>query len=96
MEYIYFEGSIVPADKAKISVKTNSLHYGTAIFEGIRAYYDEETDKMYGLFFKEHYQRLLQNMKVLNMKIEENINEIIFWVCPNHTACKTQMSKTLV
>ncbi|RUM58785.1 MAG: branched chain amino acid aminotransferase [Persephonella sp.] len=77
MEYIYFEGKIVPEDEAKISVKTNSLHYGTAIFEGIRAYYDKETDKMYGLFFKEHYQRLFQNMKVLNMEIEESIDDLI-------------------
>ncbi len=46
MEYVYFEGKIVPEDQAKISIKTNSLHYGTAIFEGIRAYYDKENDKM--------------------------------------------------
>ncbi|WP_457625718.1 branched-chain amino acid transaminase [Persephonella sp.] len=77
MEYIYFEGKIVPEDQAKISVKTNSLHYGTAIFEGIRAYYDRETDKMWGLFFKEHYERLFQNMKVLNMEIDESIDDLI-------------------
>lgn len=77
MEYIYFEGKIVPAEEAKISVKTNSLHYGTAIFEGIRAYYDKDTDKMFGLFFREHYERLFMNMKVLNMKIDETIDELI-------------------
>ncbi len=77
MEYVYFEGKIVPEDEAKISIKTNSLHYGTAIFEGIRAYYDKDTDKMWGLFFKEHYQRLFQNMKVLNMEIEENIDDLV-------------------
>jgi branched-chain amino acid aminotransferase len=77
MEYVYFEGSIVPEEEAKISIKTNSFHYGTAIFEGIRAYYDKETDKMWGLFFKEHYQRLFQNMKVLNMEIEEDIDQLV-------------------
>jgi branched-chain amino acid aminotransferase len=77
MEYIYFEGKIVPEDEAKISVKTNSLHYGTAIFEGIRAYYNEENGKMYGLFFREHYERLFTNMKVLNMEIEESIDDLI-------------------
>ncbi|SNZ11061.1 branched-chain amino acid aminotransferase [Persephonella hydrogeniphila] len=77
MEYIYFEGKIVPEDQAKISVKTNSLHYGTAIFEGIRAYYDKESDKMWGLFFREHYERLFKNMKVLNMEIEESIDDLI-------------------
>ncbi len=77
MEFIYFEGKIVPAEEAKISIKTNSFHYGTAIFEGIRAYYDKETDKMYGLFFKEHYERLFSNMKVLNMEIDESIDELV-------------------
>ena len=77
MEYVYFEGKIVPENEAKISIKTNSLHYGTAIFEGIRAYYDKDTDKMWGLFFKEHYQRLFQNMKVLNMEIEESIDDLV-------------------
>ncbi len=77
MEYVYFEGKIVPEDEAKISIKTNSFHYGTAIFEGIRAYYDKDTDRMWGLFFKEHYERLFQNMKVLNMEIDESIDDLI-------------------
>jgi branched-chain amino acid aminotransferase len=77
LEYVYFEGKIVPESEAKISIKTNSFHYGTAVFEGIRAYYDKETDKMFALFFKEHYQRLFQNMKVLNMEIEESIEELV-------------------
>ena len=77
MEYVYFEGKIVPEEEAKISIKTNSFHYGTAIFEGIRAYYDKETDKMYALFFKEHYERLFKNMKVLNMEIDESIEELV-------------------
>ncbi|WP_456401747.1 branched-chain amino acid transaminase [Persephonella sp.] len=77
MEYIYFEGKFVPENEAKISIKTNSFHYGTAIFEGIRAYYDKENDKMWGLFFKEHYERLFQNMKVLNMEIEESIDQLV-------------------
>ncbi len=77
MEYVYFEGKIVPDEEAKISIKTNSFHYGTAIFEGIRAYYDKSTDMMWGLFFREHYERLFQNMKVLNMHIEESIDDLV-------------------
>ncbi len=77
LEYVYFEGKFVPEEEAKISIKTNSFHYGTAIFEGIRAYYDKETDKMFALFFKEHYERLFKNMKVLNMQIEESIEDLV-------------------
>lgn len=77
MEYVYFEGEIVPEEKAKISIKTNSFHYGTAVFEGIRAYYDKEQNKIFALFFKEHYQRLFKNMRFLNMEIEESIDELV-------------------
>lgn len=77
MAIVYFENKFVPEEEAKISIKTNSFHYGTAVFEGIRAYYNKEEDIMYGLFFKEHYQRMFQNMKILNMEIEESIDELV-------------------
>lgn len=37
-EFIWFDGKLVPWDSAKVHVLTHSLHYGSAIFEGIRAY----------------------------------------------------------
>lgn len=77
MAIVYFENKFVPEEEAKISIKTNSFHYGTAVFEGIRAYYNKEEDIMYGLFFKEHYQRLFQNMRILNMEIEESIDQLV-------------------
>lgn len=77
MAIVYFENKFVPEEEAKISIKTNSFHYGTAVFEGIRAYYNKENDKMYGLFFKEHYERLFKNMKILNMSIEETIEQLV-------------------
>ncbi|MCX7739279.1 MAG: branched-chain amino acid transaminase [Hydrogenothermaceae bacterium] len=77
MAIVYFENRFVSEENAKVSIKTNSFHYGTAVFEGIRAYYNREDDTMYGLFFKEHYQRLFQNMRILNMEIEENIDQLV-------------------
>ncbi|MCX7761021.1 MAG: branched-chain amino acid transaminase [Hydrogenothermaceae bacterium] len=77
MAIVYFENRFVEEEEAKISIKTNSFHYGTAVFEGIRAYYNREEDTMYGLFFKEHYQRLFQNMRILNMEIEETVDELV-------------------
>ena len=77
MAIVYFENKFVNEEDAKISIKTNSFHYGTAVFEGIRAYYNKENDTMYGLFFKEHYQRLFKNMRILNMEIEESIDDLV-------------------
>jgi branched-chain amino acid aminotransferase len=34
--YAYFHNEIIPLEEAKIGIMTNSFHYGTAVFEGIR------------------------------------------------------------
>ncbi|MFN3265020.1 MAG: branched chain amino acid aminotransferase, partial [Aquificaceae bacterium] len=54
MEYAFFEGNFVPIEEANINIKTNSFHYGTAVFEGIRAYWNEEHEQLYILFAREH------------------------------------------
>ena len=45
----YFEGSFVPMKDAKVSIMTHAFMYGTATFEGIRAYWNAEQGKLYGL-----------------------------------------------
>ena len=76
-EYAFFEGKIVPIDEAKISIKTNSFHYGTAVFEGIRAYWNEEEKQLYILAGKEHYDRLLKNAKAMFMEIPYTSEELL-------------------
>ena len=51
---VYFRGKIVPADEARVSVLTHALHYGTAVFEGIRGNWNEEQSKMYVFRLREH------------------------------------------
>lgn len=75
-KYAFFKGRIVPIDEAKIDIRTNSLQYGTAIFEGIRSYWDEKNKKSYVFRMKEHYIRLFQNAKVLMIEIKYNIEEL--------------------
>lgn len=64
---IWFDGELVPWADAKIHVLTHGLHYGTGVFEGIRAY---ETDKGAAIFrLEEHIERLYNSLQILNMKI---------------------------
>ena len=77
MEYAYFEGSFVPIDEAKINIKTNSFHYGTAVFEGLRAYWNEEEEQLYILFAREHYERLLSNARALFMDLTHSAEDLI-------------------
>tara|TARA_B100000029_G_scaffold23546_1_gene23334 strand:- start:1795 stop:2709 length:915 start_codon:yes stop_codon:yes gene_type:complete len=41
-KYIWFDGKLVIRDKAKVPVTSHAIHYGTSIFEGIRAYWNTE------------------------------------------------------
>ena len=74
--YAYFEGKFVPIEEANLNVQTNSFHYGTAVFEGIRAYWNEEKKQLFGLFVKEHYERMLRNCKILNLQVELSAQEL--------------------
>ncbi|MCS6998333.1 MAG: branched-chain-amino-acid transaminase [Aquificaceae bacterium] len=77
MEYAFFEGKYVPAEEANINIKTNSFHYGTAVFEGIRAYWNEEHEQLYILFAREHYQRLIKNCKAMFMELQYSVEELV-------------------
>ncbi|PKO22985.1 MAG: branched chain amino acid aminotransferase [Chloroflexi bacterium HGW-Chloroflexi-1] len=63
----YFEGQFVPMEQAKVSIMTHAFNYGTAVFEGIRAYWNAEHEQLYVLRLREHYLRLLESAKILRM-----------------------------
>ncbi len=78
-EYIWFDGALVPWEKAQVHVLTHALHYGTAAFEGIRVY--RCFDGSSAIFrLSEHVSRLFQSMKILGLSIphtEETISDAI-------------------
>lgn len=64
-EYIWINGTIIKGEKAVIPVTAHSLHYGSAVFEGIRLY---ETEKGPALFrFEDHLNRLLFSAQTMGM-----------------------------
>ena len=76
-ELAFFEGKIVPIEEAKISIKTNSFHYGTAVFEGIRAYWNSEQEQLYILAAREHYERLLKNARAMFMELPYSADDLV-------------------
>ena len=67
--HAYFKGAVVPMDEAKVSVTTHALHYGTAVFEGIRGNWNEEQGKVFIFRMREHYERLIRGCKILLLDI---------------------------
>ena len=67
-QYAFFKGRIVPIGEAKISVMTHALNYGTACFEGIRAYWNAQEEELFVFRMREHYQRMMKSMGILLME----------------------------
>lgn len=65
--FAFFQGETVPLEEAKIGVMVHALHYGTAVFEGIRGNWNEEVGQLYLFRLTEHYRRLLNGARVLKM-----------------------------
>ena len=68
-EMAFFRGNIVPISEAKVSVMTHALHYGTAVFEGVRGNWNEAQNKLFVFRMAEHYDRLLQGCRMMMMDI---------------------------
>ncbi|WMC10558.1 branched-chain amino acid transaminase [Oceanimonas pelagia] len=66
-KYIWFNGKMVPWDKAQVHVMTHALHYGSSVFEGIRAYNTPRGPAIFRL--EEHVQRLFDSAKIYRMAI---------------------------
>lgn len=74
-DFIWFDGKMVPWADAQVHVLTHALHYGSAVFEGIRAYACADgTSAVFRL--KEHSQRLLNSAKILRLNIPYTVDEI--------------------
>jgi branched-chain amino acid aminotransferase len=72
----YFEGAYVPMRDAKVSIMTHAFMYGTATFEGIRAYWNEEQGQLYGLKLREHVERIRQSCRILMIDDVPSVDEL--------------------
>jgi branched-chain amino acid aminotransferase len=74
--YAYFRKQFVPLSEAKISVMTHALHYGTALFEGIRGNWNAAQQQIYIFRMKEHYERLLNGCRVIKIDLPYTIDDL--------------------
>ena len=62
---VYMDGNFVHWADSKIHVSTHAFLYGTAVFEGIRAYWDAKRKKLHAWFLEEHCDRLERNARMM-------------------------------
>src|SRR5208282_2451954 len=71
---IWMNGELVEWKEAKVHVLTHALHYGTAVFEGIRCFSTERGPEVFRL--REHIVRLIDSTKIYMMNFPRSIDEI--------------------
>ncbi|MEM7502315.1 MAG: branched-chain amino acid transaminase, partial [Pseudomonadota bacterium] len=72
---IWFNGKIVPWDKAQVHVLSHALHYGSSVFEGIRVYKTPDGPKVFRL--TDHMQRLYDSAKIYRMPVGYERDDLI-------------------
>lgn len=73
--HIWYDGKMVDWRDARLHVLTHSLHYGMAVFEGVRAY---KTDSGTAIFrLKEHTRRLFNSAKIFQMQLPYSFETIV-------------------
>ena len=76
-KHAFFEGKIVPLSDAKISIATHAFLYGTAVFGGMRAYWNEEKKRLFVFRPYDHFRRLLHSARMLAMHTDYDEESLI-------------------
>ena len=71
----YFQGGYRALGEAKVPIMTHAFLYGTAVFEGIRAYWNADEKQMYALRVREHLVRLRNSSKIMLMAELPSVEE---------------------
>ncbi len=77
MNQIFYNGKFIPEEDVKISIRSKVVNYGLGIFEGIRAYWDDETEQLYAFHLKAHYKRFIDNAKIVNCEVPYTVDELV-------------------
>ncbi len=75
VDKIWMDGELVPWHEAKVHILTHSLHYGSGVFEGIRAYSTSQGAAVFRL--TDHIKRLFTSAKVYLIDIPYSVDDLV-------------------
>ena len=81
-KYVWFDGKYVLTEKAQVPITTHAIHYGTSIFEGIRAYWNGKNLHIFRL--DEHVKRFRRSGQFYNISLnfsDKVISDAIIGIC---------------
>jgi len=68
-ELAFFNGRIVPYGEVRLGLLTHALNYGTAVFGGLRAFWNEGEEELFVFRPLDHFRRLLDSARLLRMEL---------------------------
>jgi branched-chain amino acid aminotransferase len=74
--WAYHDGAFKPLADANVSIATHALNYGTAIFEGIRAYWNPTHEQLYVFRLREHFERMTDSCRILRITLPGDPDEL--------------------
>jgi branched-chain amino acid aminotransferase len=89
-KYVWFDGKFITLDKAKVPITTHALHYGTSIFEGIRAYWNG--NNLYVFRLDEHIKRFRRSGQFYDISLnysDKEMSDAIIGICKKNKIKKS-------
>ncbi|MBU7023809.1 MAG: branched-chain amino acid transaminase [Theionarchaea archaeon] len=76
-KFCFLEDKFVPWEEAKVPVSTHALHYGTAVFAGLRGYWNEEEHQLYVFRIRDHFERLHDSVRFIFIDLKYSVDELV-------------------
>src|SRR5260370_10534037 len=75
--WAFYEGEFGRYHDARLGLMTHALHYGTGVFEGIRAYWNPKKEQLFLLQCGAHYERMRRSANVMRMTLPYTTEELV-------------------
>src|ERR1700686_121404 len=75
--WVFYEGEFARYNDVKLGLMTHALHYGTGVFEGIRAYWNADKKQLFLLQPVAHYERMKRSANVMRMTLPHSTEELV-------------------
>jgi branched-chain amino acid aminotransferase len=75
--WVFYDGDFARYNDVRLGVMTHALHYGTGVFEGIRAYWNPQQEQLFLLEAAQHYDRMGRSAKVMRTALPHSTEELV-------------------
>ncbi len=73
----FFNGKLSPLREANVNIATHAFNYGTAVFEGLRGYWNGDSEELYIVQAGAHFARLHRSARILRIDLPYSIDELV-------------------